>query len=702
MSLINKILPKKGVEEYFIVLGVEEHRITAVVAAISQEKISIVGKGESEFTEGENEIEAADIAISTAEKNISEQILVKKVIFGLPPLFLDQDKIKPEFMDRLKKISQELDLSPQGFIEYPQALSFYLEKKEESPPTLLLLSVGRNNLTLSQVRVGKVERNITVTRSSSVYSDFEKIMSSFSSEILPSKIIIYDEVKGAQLEELREELLRFPWHKHASFLHTPKIEILEEDAINTALVEAAASSLIKELHMDEIKITTEEKKTKEEETFGFTATSLNAIKETPAEETITPIPDNITVPKKQKMLLTLPDIHLPKLSLPPFLADRSFTMAPIFPFFAVIILAILASLSLFWFYPNSTVNLIVYPKTASQQLQVAFTTDASELQTGKNIILANTLSEEVSGEKTVTTTGKTKIGDKASGEVVVYNKTTTSKTFPKGTVLTNGTLKFTLDDDVNVASSSDTGEGLTFGKTTAKITAVEIGPEANIAANSNFTFKDFPQSTAYTKNNNPLSGGTSREVSSISKDDQDNLLKSLSQELALLAKQKITQKISSGEKLLDGSLQSSIVSKKFSSEAGTEAKEVSLKLSVKLDTLVFKESDLTHLVKEDQIPIPSGFTLDTTKTAVQITQTKIERNGTVSAVATITAFLMPQIDKDKIKREIAGRTFAQVGNSLSTYENIAGVEIIKERSLPFFTNTLPFNGNNININLVSR
>lgn len=693
MSLINKILPKKGTEEYFIVLGVEEHKITAVVAAISQDNISIVGKGESEFTEGENEIEAADIAISTAEKNISEQTLIKKVIFGLPPLFLDEDKIKPEFMDRLKKIGKELDLSPQGFIEYPQAISFYLEKKEESPPTLLLLSVGRNNLTLSQVRVGKVERNVIVTRSSSVYSDFEKIMSSFSSEILPSKIIIYDEVKGTQLEELREELLRFPWHKHASFLHTPKIEILDEDSINTALVEAAASSLIKELQIDGVKITTDEKKGQAEETFGFTQSALNEIKEAPKEETTAPMDDNITAVEKPKISLKLPEIHLPKLSFP---------KTPIFSFLAIITLLVLAGFSLFWFYPYSTVNLIVYPKTASQQLPVGFTTDAEQLQAEKNIILSNTLSEEISGEKTAATTGKTKIGDRAHGEVVVYNKTTTSKTFPKGAVLLNGELKFTLDDDVSAASASDTGEGLTFGKTTAKITASEIGPEANSPANSNFSFKDFPQTTAYAKNNSSLSGGSSREVSSVSKDDQDSLLKSLSQELELLAKQKITQRISTGEKILDGSLHSSVVSKKFSAEVGSEAKEISLNLSLKIDALVFKESDLTVLVKEDQIPPPSGFTIDTTKTAVQITQTKIEKNGSISAVATITAFFMPQIDKDKIKRDITGKTFTQVGNLLSTAENIAGVEIIKERNLPLFANTLPFNGNNININLVSR
>lgn len=695
-------MPKKEIKEYFIVLGVEEHRITAVVATLSDEKVAIIGNGESEFTEGENEVEAADIAISTAEKNIPEDLLIKKVVFGLPAFFLEQDKIKPEFLDRLKKISKELDLSPQGFIEYPQALAFYLEKKEESPPTLLLLAVGRNNLILSQVRVGKIERNIVVSRTTAFYSDFEKIMSNFSEELLPSKIIIYDEVKGVQLEELREELLRFPWHKHASFLHTPKIEILEENDVNTALVEAAASSLIRELNIEEIKVedkkeVPEEKKEKEEEeteTFGFIR-GIGEAEKKPILEPQKTYPGNIVEDN-----FTTPHL-LPKISLPPIFANLSFASLPLFYIFIILVIAG-AGFLLFWFYPKATINLIVYPASNSHQLPITFSTDASKLQAGKNIILANTLSEDASGDKTLTTTGKNKVGDKAHGDVLIYNKTTAGKTFPKGTVLTNGTLKFTLDDDITIASASDTGEGLTFGKTTAKTTAAEIGPEGNIAGGSILAFKDFPQSSYYAKNSSALAGGTSREVSSVSKADQDNLLTSLTQELETAAKQKIMQKISSDEKLLDDTVAKEITSKKFSKDINDEAKEVSLSLALKINALVFKQSDLTTLIKDDQIAPPSGFTIDNSKTNIQISQAKKGNNNDVTAFVNITSFFVPDLDKNNIKSKLTGKSYQEISNILSAIPNIGGVEIIKDNSLPFFNNTLPWYGSNININIVSR
>lgn len=698
-------MPKKEIKEYFIVLGVEEHRITAVVATLSDEKVTIIGNGESEFTEGENEVEAADIAISTAEKNIPEDLLIKKVVFGLPAFFLEQDKIKPEFLDRLKKISKELDLEPQGFIEYPQALAFYLEKKEESPPTLLLLSVGRNNLILSQVRVGKIERNIVVSRTAAFYSDFEKIMSNFSEELLPSKIIIYDEVKGPQLEELREELLRFPWHKHASFLHTPKIEILEENDVNTALVEAAAGSLIRELNIEEIRVeekkeVPEEKKEKEEEeteTFGF----IKGIQESEGEKKPIIVEDNFTTPHLPNFSQKISEIRLPKISLPPILGNLSFASLPFFYIFIILVIAG-AGFLLFWFYPKATINLIVYPASNSHQLPITFSTDAAKLQAGKDIILANALSEEASGDKTSATTGKNKVGDKSRGDVLIYNKTTAGKTFPKGTVLTNGTLKFTLDDDVTIASASDTGEGLTFGKTTAKTTAVEIGPEGNIAGGSIFAFKDFPQSSYYAKNNSALAGGTSREVSSVSKTDQDNLLTVLAQELETAAKQKIMQKISSDEKLLDDTVTKEITSKKFSKDINTEGKEVSLSLALKINALVFKQSDLTTLIKDDQIAPPPGFTLDNSKTNIQISQAKKGSSNDVTALANITSFFVPDLDKNNIKSKLTGKSYQEVSNILSTIPNIGGVEIIKDNSLPFFNNTLPWYGSNININIVSR
>jgi len=274
MSFLNKILSKKEGKEYFLVVGVEENRIIASVASIAGTDVTIIGSGQSEFDENNEETEAADIAISEAEKKLGEDVLVKKVIFGLPLTVLDGDKIKSQHLARLKKITKALSLTPCGFIEYPEALANYLETKEQSPPTLLLLSIGKTQITFSHIRVGKIENNIMVEKTSAITSDFEKALSTLSTtEILPSRIMLYDESGDAQLDDIREELSRYSWHKHSTFLHTPKIETLETEALIYALVEAAAQSLGKELQLEEkeeIVIAPEDVQEKTvEETFGF-------------------------------------------------------------------------------------------------------------------------------------------------------------------------------------------------------------------------------------------------------------------------------------------------------------------------------------------------------------------------------------------------------------------------------------------------
>lgn len=713
MSLLNKFLPKKEEKEYFLTVGVEENRITATVSLILGKEVTIIGSGTSEFDETSEEIEAADIAISAAEKKIGSDVLVKKVIFGLPLSLLDGDKIKPQHLARLKKITKTLSLTPSGFIEYPQALSFLLEAKEDSPPTLLLLSIGKKQITFSHIRVGKIEKNVIVDKTQDFTADFTKALSDFStSEILPSRIIIYDESGDSPLSDIQEELSKFPWHKHSAFLHTPKIETLETSALTYALVEAAGRSLAKELQ-PEVKesLPSENKEEKQnevsEETFGFikgkdiTLETVKAdeerktkeMKEVPPEEK--PTEQDIPDYQQESIFSKLPKFNF---SLP----QLSFGRWPAVSLAVLLILAIVCIFGAFWYYPKASVSLIVYPASSSSQVDVLITTNTDSTKSGKNTIFATSVSEEVSGDKTTTTTGKTKIGEKAAGAVTVYNKTLSSKTFPKGTVLVTDNLKFTLNDDVTIASASDTGEGLTFGKTTANIAAVDIGPESNLVAGTNFTFRDFDKSSYYGKNGDKLSGGTSRDITSVSKDDQDKLLSALSDELTARAKQQMMQKLIQGEKLLDVSSDSTVTSKKFSKNVSEESKDLSLSLTLKVNGLIYKGNDLTDLTHDNDTTIPSGFTLASDKTSIKIDEAKTNKNGDVLARATITYFFFPQIETDKIRSEVAGKSFSDVDKYLQTIQNIGGVEIISDTKLPLFANKLPTRRENIHIAVVSR
>lgn len=693
MSFLNKILSKKEVKEYFLVVGVEENRIIASVASITGKEVTIIGSGQSGFDEISEETEAADIAISEAEKKVGEDVLVEKVIFGLPLTLLDKDKIKPQHLARLKKITKVLSLTPCGFIEYPEALANYLETKEESPPTLLLLSIGKTQITFSHIRVGKIENNVIVEKTSTITSDFEKALSAFSTtEILPSRIMLYDESGDAQLDDIREELSRYSWHKHSAFLHTPKIETLETEALIYALVEAAAQSLGKDLQLEEkeeLVIAPKDIQEKTvEETFGFVK---NKDINEEQEKMIVEVQDKV----KESLLTKSPKINF---SLPKLNSVKS----PLIILGIVIILLLSFAFLTFWYYPRTTVNLIVYPSSSISNVDVLFTANADNIKSGKNTILATTITQDVTGDKTISTTGKTKIGEKSSGEVTIYNKTLSSKTFPQGTILITDNLKFTLDNDATIASASDTGEGLTFGKATAKITANEIGPEKNLASGTNFNLRDFDKSSYYAKNNDKLFGGTSRDITSVAREDQDNLLSSLTEGLTILVKQQIIQKLNPGEKLLDTTLSTDVSSKKFSKSMGDEAKELKLDLTIKVSGFKYKEKDLLDLTQEMAAKVPTGFTLAIDKTNIHISDAKTDKKEGVSGKANIMYYFTPKIDVDKIKSDIAGKSFLEVDKYLSNIKEIGGVEIISEQRLPFMTNKLPQRRANIQISLVSR
>ena len=86
----------------------------------------------------------------------------------------------------------------------------------------------------------------------------------------------------------------------------------------------------------------------------------------------------------------------------------------------------------------------------------------------------------------IPTTGTRDIGEKAKGEVTIYNADTEVKTFKKGTKLsTSDGITFTLNDDVvaEEASTTITEEGdilTSTSKVQASVTAFEIGSKSNV------------------------------------------------------------------------------------------------------------------------------------------------------------------------------------------------------------------------------
>lgn len=742
MNLITQFLNKKETKEFFLTLGIEEHHIRAAISQVTENEITLIGSGEKEVDDFKEITEAADLAVTEAEKGLPPGQLIQKVIFTLPISYISEDKIKTPQLTFLKKLSEDLDLKPYGFIEYPSAISYLYEKEEGSPPTMLLLSIGKKLLDITFVRVGKVNQNITLERTDNIINDFEKGIKEIKSDILPSRIILYDESEN--LDSIKEEFLKLPWHKQSSFLHTPKIEILPSNKIIEAIVESTGSSLIKNIQIEHkvfiehpidkntIDSTFKENRIEpdiptlishprdnldinlEKETFGFVQENTQPLSGIKNQSAMTNAHSFITIPPKPEKsekddILTgtgkkenklLPGIKIPritgfKLPLPTFS----------YGIILIVIMVMVLTVELIFSYinyPKASVSLIIYPISISKTIDATFLTESKNANTDKkNFIKLTPVTVEVDGEKTVQATGKIKVGEKAKGEVIIYNKTNNSKSFPKGAILSTKGISFSLSSEVKVASASDTGEGLIFGKITAPVTANNIGNDGNLPTDNVFIFKDFPDTSYTAKNQKPFTGGSSREVPSISKEDRDKLENSLTNELINKAKGDIYQKLNSRDAFLNTGFQTETISKKFSADAGTEGNEVNLKLTIKITGYSYSREDIKNLADNTDILSPSGYLNDESRSNYIIDNTKQDKNGTVTAKVNITKYFLPQIDTGNIVSQITGKNYNQAKDIVKTTANIAGIKIINEQNLPFYKDKLPLMKKNISLNIVS-
>lgn len=718
---------KKAVE-FFVALELEKGRVGAAVFTIADGRAKVKGLSIEKYQgDWQGLIEGADLATSKAagEIPLSE---IKKAVFGLPPDFLEGDKISKDKLFPLKKLTSELELTPCGFVVIPEAINFYLEEKEGGPQTNILIGITKKELSFSLFRVGKLTGKINIVRSEYITADFEKALEKFEEvDIFPSKILLYDGGDG-DVESVKEELLKYPWTANNKFLHFPKIEILPADLPLLAVSCAAASELTKNISSEERESYPEEftphpecsklPQYPEGKLVGAGFTVEKELQETEVTSKILAkrvdpnslgfIKEETEVTKaKSKFKIPLPKISLQKhfeLKLPKFFPrGKRITLliiALVVAFFLAVSGYILAAYEL----PKATLTLIVDPKVFEKTQDVSVNTQTSTISENENEIPGKLLTLEVQGTKTASTTGKKIIGDPAKGTVIIYNKTPTERTFDKSTKISAKNLVFTLDDSSTIPAATESVDGLKYGRASVPVTAEKIGPEGNLPSQTEFLIADFSSSSYSGRNEQAFSGGTSREVSSVSSTDQENLLKALSEELTAQAKDELIEKLISGEKFIEPSLEAEIASRKFSHEVGVQATELTLNLTMECQGVSYLEKDfLTSMEKILAGNIPEGFEFKPEHVTINFSELISSEDSKVFRFkVAVNAKLFPKIDTEKIKREVAGLTTVALESYMKDISNASGFEIAFSSPFSLFKNKLPPKAKNITIEVKGR
>lgn len=712
---------KKETKDYICALTISQDGVDAALWESGADgKTAILATSHARYeTEWDKAIDAADDAISSVEEKLPEGFELKKVVFGLYPEWLSEDHIKEVYLKKLKQLTAALSLTPVGFVELPIAVSHLLTKDEGTQQTVILIALENKFVTVSLFKIGKLIGSRTIDRTEMVSADVEKALVSFTDvEVLPSRMLLFG--SAADIEAVKANLLSYPWQKKANFLHFPKIEILAPEYAIKAVAIASATELMPHVE-DQDEAVVSQPENKEVVAHPSTSTEVSAIAEDLgfADENIVEdeLPQNndtvettsaetlenvspVEVPSS-KFRASLPAFKMPKLQMS-FMVPSVPKIGIVIAIVVILLLLGAGGVSAMWMLPRATLTVLVQPQTFDKAEEIIIDTKISTIDPEKKSIPAKTTTVNMSGTSTITTTGQKTVGDKATGEVTIFNKTLNTKTFKSGTKLTSGKLGFTLTSDVTIASASESVGSLTYGSSKADITASSIGTASNLSVNSDFTFDGLP-STSYTaRNDKPLSGGSSREVQVVTKEDQKNLKAQAVSELNAKVKEQLDGTLTGGETVLDGSQQQEVTKELYSKDAGEEATAVTLDLTVSMEVATYNAAELNTLVSQIiDASKPAGYSYGKDDVTVTFSEVEKQKNGTWTVRPRIQVKLTPDIDTSQFAKMIAGKSVAEAAELLKQNNLVAGAEIAVVAPFSFLKQKIPSNVANINVQVSS-
>lgn len=744
---------KKEDKEYFLALLLSSNEVRSILFEKTGENLSVLGSHSEDFAEQldtlsrDRLIELSDMVISEVERKLPEGSSLQKAIFSVPDRWIEDGKITQEHLAKLKELCDALQLKAVGFIVSMEAIIAYLHKKEGVPVTAIFIEVGKKHVTLSLVKNG----NILSVSEEEIEEDavitVEKILSTQEElEILPAKIIV---LPFEHAKRIQQEFLSYSWSKSIQFLHIPQVEVLPSEVEAQAVISGVAVQMgfntLPQINLQKLEKSSEdvvvavneqeENKTNEKEdidngpgefekesnkeemgsvaaaeSLGFFKDIDIAKKQTEKHEleNIQEISVNNGKNIKEEdssmgnhpthalsvnNLPPLPHVSFPgiKFKIPRVsLRGKSMVWYPILGVFLFVLLIV----SYYYFFEKAQVILVLSKKDITKNVSVTF---SQEKQTSAqdSVVHIEELAVQVDGKEEQSTTGKKETGDKAKGEVTVYNKTEESKTFEKGVIVIGANnLEFSLLEDVKVASTSSFST--TFSNAKGKVEALKFGKEYNLPSGTNFQIKGQSTSDFFGKNDSAFAGGTKKEITVVSEDDISSLQSKVISTLSKKAQNDIASKIGQDSQILATPLDYSFDEKSFSKKAGDAADAVSLTATITYKMGSYKKSDLIILAKDiTGRDAPANYVYSGKDSEIKV-EDIVDNEANFNGKIVFSSVFLPQINNEGIGNKVSGKS-VQKAQELIESDGVASVTIIFTRSLPFFPNILPFNKKNIEV-----
>lgn len=649
------------------VLALELDRKQKAVHKIDEKKIA--------FSESWDLItEHIDDALFQLEQN--NNCTMKEVIFFLYGNIVDQKnkQIKKTYFQQIKNIIKELELKPLGYIDYQEAVSIYFSEKEQRALTAIIIEIDIHLVSLFIYKNGNLVYSESLKRLDSITADIEKLFSSTKGEIvLPSRILMYDSFTH---EEKLGEVVAYQWRENL-FIQIPQFEILSEDQLLTALLFAFTAQLFESTPTEVLGFTIGEEKQEEKKGerngFAFISHLVKA-----GKACLAPVKHIFTMIISKSRMLTF--------------------------FIVIIVCAILLSASMVYFFHTAEVVIALQSKLIEKTMDISGVLGESSIE---DMLKINTNERSVEKSESIDTTGKKTIGEKAHGEVTIYNLLESEKIFKKDTIFASdkGT-QFLLDEEVKIASAaptftSDGNKLIVTGKTKASLSANSIGAEGNINKDQKLKIEDFPLSSYFASPIDSFSGGSKKDVQTVSKDDlkklKDSVLKQMTQE-----KDTSTKSAKTSLTMIDQLTTAHLDDEIYSKELGEEAKNVSLHAKGSVYSYSYDADEMRLIIARFSTEfVPSGYHLPLDNISYTISDARKEDDKKITLSLNVKERAVIQVRENKIMEDIKGKNIDAIEKILKEKYKVQNDTIEVKSPLPFLKSRLPFFTKNITLTVKS-
>lgn len=746
----------KADADYFLALIITDEKVSAVILQAGEGTLKQINANETFFDTSiedltiEDLINTADKAISRAEEILPPDIQTHQTVFGVKENWVEPEtkKIKKDYLDKLKKLCDSLDLKPVGFMVTTEAITHLMQDEEGAPLSALFAEIHKKEVTLSLMRGGKVLESFSSPHLESTPATVDKLLGHFSVPVLPARIVVF---QAKPEERTSQAFLRHHWSKSLPFLHVPQVTLLPEGFDIRSVVNGAATQMgfrvLEPKHeilpkivpnpKDEAALAADDEAlanvvpvpesenadqeaallAEEASDFGFVMDQdIDKAGDTAGKETAaTEFPETGDVEQEEDFqssragtkprhpLDAIKSIKLPKNIAVPFVGrlldkfkNSKSSLKFILPIVGIMVL--LVGLTLFYFYGmKANVVLTMTPNMIDQKNTVTFSTSESN-DFGNNIIAAKQISTSINAQVSTNATGKKDVGDKAKGTVTIYNTSSGTVSLSSGTQITasNGQV-FLLDSDVKVASATgDIFTGTKPGTTDVAVTAKDLGTDGNVPAGTKFAVAG--KDSVAGKNDNAFSGGTKKSVTVVSADDLATLRKNIVKGVQNDAQKKLASEASSDEAVLPLTSDPTLQSQHFDKQVGDETKQVSLNANVVFTGIAYSKNDLNDYAKTtlQEKNGKSGNFADNSVNAT-VGSATMQSKGSATATVMIEGGLLPNLDKQDIINNIKKKSLSEAKASLSSLPQVEQADIIFSPPIPLLPLVYPRLPNTITV-----